>query len=102
MYRIASFILLCGVVFGCGCSAIGSRVVGERYLSGVRCDFAMVFERSSIDPASRIDPVLAVVDTPFSFVGDILFLPYDVYGGCNSSPVTNVVASSSPGKGVNP
>ena len=95
MRRIASFILLCGVGFVCGCSAIGSRVVGDRYFSGVRCDYAMVFERSSIDPSSRVHPVLAVVDTPFFFVGDILFLPYDVYEGCDSSPITNAVASSS-------
>jgi uncharacterized protein YceK len=55
----------------------------------------MVFDRSSIDPDSRIHPVLAIVDTPFSFVGDILFLPYDIYQGCDSSHPTNAVASSS-------
>jgi len=55
----------------------------------------MVFNRSSTDPDSRIHPALAVVDTPFSFVGDILFLPYDIYQACDSSRTTNTVASSS-------
>jgi uncharacterized protein YceK len=64
-----------------GCSAIGSRVVGGRYFSGVRNDYTMCFDRTSIDPDSRIHPALAVVDMPFSLVGDILFLPYDATRG---------------------
>ena len=76
-----------------GCSAIGSRVVGERYFSGVRTDYAMCFDRASIDPDSRIHPAFAVVDVPFSLVGDILFLPYDVTRG-RSQVDTNSLAVS--------
>jgi len=49
----------------------------------------MLFDREGIDPSSRVNPVLAVVDAPFSFVVDVLFLPYDTYQDCESSPGTN-------------
>ena len=42
----------------------------------------MIGDRESIDPSSRVHPVLAAIDMPFSFVGDVLFLPYDVYRDC--------------------
>ena len=58
------------------------RVVDEGYFIGVRTDTAMLFDRGSIDPESRINPALAIVDMPFSFAGDILFLPYDAYADC--------------------
>ncbi len=77
MKKLPLLLLLSGGCGLTGCSAIGSRVVGERYFSGVRCDYAMCFDRASIDPESRINPALAVVDMPFSLLGDILFLPYD-------------------------
>src|SRR2546422_3788381 len=95
MRTILSLILLCAVCAVTGCSAIGSRVVGGRYFSGLRCDYAMCFDRSSIEQGSRIHPALAVVDMPFSFVGDILFLPYDACSGSRSSCRTNVVNASS-------
>jgi uncharacterized protein YceK len=57
----------------------------------------MCFDRNSIDPASRIRPALAVVDMPFSLVGDILFLPYDACSGGRLSGGTNVVTSSTHG-----
>jgi len=44
----------------------------------------MIADRESIDPTSRIHPALAILDMPFSFVGDILFLPYDAYHDCQS------------------
>jgi uncharacterized protein YceK len=53
----------------------------------------MCFDRHSIDPDSRIHPALAVVDMPFSLVGDILFLPYDACSGGQSSCGTNVVTA---------
>ena len=90
-----TLLLLCALCLVAGCSAIGSRVVGERYFSGVRCDYAMCFERSRISPESRTHPALAVVDTPFSLVADILFLPYDAYQDCQSSGSTNVATSKS-------
>ncbi len=77
-----------------GCSAIGSRVVGERFFSGVRSDYAMCFNRASIDPDSRIHPALAAVDVPFSFIGDILFLPYDATRGNSQVVNTNSLAAS--------
>jgi uncharacterized protein YceK len=85
LHRIPSIILLCGMCFLCGCAAIASRIGCDRNFSGVRCDYAMVFNRSSIDPSSRMHPVLAIIDSPFSFVGDILFLPLDVYEDCEYS-----------------
>jgi uncharacterized protein YceK len=72
-------------------------VVGDRYFSGVRDDYVVVFERSRIGAEQRqqISPVLGVVDMPFSFVGDILFLPYDVYQDCGLSSHTNTVTPAS-------
>jgi uncharacterized protein YceK len=75
---------LCLLLMCLGCSAIGSRVTGGGMVfSGVRADSAMLFESKDIDPDSRENPALILVDYPFSFVGDILFLPYDVY--CDST-----------------
>lgn len=37
----------------------------------------MIGDRESIDPTSRVHPALAALDMPFSFVADVLFLPYD-------------------------
>ena len=62
-----------------GCSSIGTRVVGGGYFSGVRNDAAMIGDRENMDPNSRINPALAVLEMPFSLVGDILFLPYDAF-----------------------
>ena len=73
MHKMMSLFLLCGLCAVSGCAAIGSRVVGDGYFQGVRCDYAEMFHRDTIDPQSRIHPALAAVDTPFSFVGDILF-----------------------------
>ncbi len=71
-------LLLCICAVSCvGCSAIGTRVTGDRYFSGVRGDAAMIGDRESIDPSSRVHPALAFLDMPFSLVADILFLPYD-------------------------
>ena len=89
MHKMMSLILLCGLCAVSGCAAIGSRVVGDGCFQGVRCDYAEMFHRDTIDPQSRIHPALAAVDMPFSFVGDIVFLPYDVYQNCEPSPITN-------------
>jgi uncharacterized protein YceK len=93
MNRITCFALLCATGIICGCSAVGSRIVGDRYFSGVRVDYAMIFDRERFDPSSRIHPALAAIDTPFSLVGDVLFLPYDAYESCetvsNTSPAAN-------------
>jgi uncharacterized protein YceK len=94
MKALPRFLLLCAACSLIGCSAIGSRVVGERYFSGVRTDYAMCFDKASIDPDSRIHPALAVVDMPFSLVGDILFLPYDALRG-SSQLNTNAIAAAS-------
>jgi uncharacterized protein YceK len=89
-------VLVCAVIIGCpGCSAIGTRITDGGYFSGVRGDFDMVFRRASIDPDSRVSPVLAVADSPFSLVADILFLPYDAYSECQSSRSTNTVGPPS-------
>ena len=75
MRKILSAILLGEVCAATGCSAVGSRVVGGRYFSGVRCNYAMCFDRNSIDPDSRIHPALALVDMPFSLVATFSFYP---------------------------
>ena len=87
MRRLSLFILLSGLCLVCGCAAVRSRTIGYRqggvggppFFSGVSLDYIQVFDRDSItDPGMRFHPALAVVDAPFSFAGDILFLPYDV------------------------
>lgn len=82
--RYARLLVVSGLLFCVGCSAIGTRVGGDRYFSGVRADAAVIGGRASIDPASRVHPVLAAVDMPFSLVADILFLPYDAWLDCQS------------------
>jgi uncharacterized protein YceK len=93
MHKMMSLILLCGVCAVSGCAAIGSRVVGDGYFQGVRCDYAEMFHRDTIDPDSRIHPALAAIDMPFSFIGDILFLPYDACSGSGTSCRTNSTSS---------
>ena len=78
-----------------GCSAIGTRITDSGYFSGVRGDYDMVFRRARIDPDSRVSPVFAVADSPFSLVADILFLPYDAYSACQSPHTTNMVGPPS-------
>jgi uncharacterized protein YceK len=73
-YLLSLAALCCG-----GCSSIGSRVIGGGYFSGVRSDAAMIAARETFDPSERVHPVLASLDMPFSFVGDLLFFPYDFY-----------------------
>jgi uncharacterized protein YceK len=84
--RLHIFYSLALVCFFCcaGCSAIGTRVGGGRYFSGVRADAAMIGDRERFDPTSRFHPALAAIDMPFSLVGDILFLPYDAYEDCQN------------------
>ena len=62
-----------------GCAAFNSRIVGSGYFQGVRCDYNEMFHPETFDPQCRINPALAAVDMPFSFVGDILFMPNDIY-----------------------
>ena len=38
-----------------------------------------MFHPEIFDPQCRINPALAAVDMPFSLVGDILFVPIDIY-----------------------
>ena len=86
--QLVSLTCLCGLAVATGCGSIGGRVVDNRSFAGVRVDYAMCFDRSSIDPECRINPALAVVDAPFSLVGDILFLPYDC---CRDTSPTSIV-----------
>jgi uncharacterized protein YceK len=96
MRHLTQLIFLGGLCTFTGCSAIGSRVIGDRYFSGVRADTAMLFDRERFDPTERVHPVLAVVDMPFSLVGDILFLPYDACrGGQPSCIISNASVASS-------
>jgi uncharacterized protein YceK len=95
MRVLNDFLLVCAIC-GAGCSAVGTRVAGGKYFAGVRADCSMVFNPGAIDPDSRVHPALAVIDTPFSLVGDILFLPYDACQDCTSSHTTNTAAFASP------
>ena len=60
-----------------GCAAIGTRIIHREPFAGVKTDYAMCFHREGISPECRIHPALAVVDSPFSLVADVLFLPWD-------------------------
>jgi uncharacterized protein YceK len=91
MLKMSSLLLLGGVCVLSGCAAVGSRIVGEGYFQGVRCDYAEMFRRDTIDPQCRIHPALAAIDMPFSFIGDILFLPIDFYDSCERASNTNAV-----------
>jgi uncharacterized protein YceK len=81
MRFLRTLLLICALSCA-GCSAIGRRVVGGGYFCGVRGDAAMISDRESIDPSSRIHPAMAALDMPFSFIGDVLFLPYDAHRDC--------------------
>ena len=94
MHFISSLLLLGGLCAFTGCSAIGSRVVGNRYFSGVRSDTAMLFDRQRFDPTERVHPASALIDMPFSLVGDILFLPYDVCRGGRTTAITNAPSAN--------
>lgn len=89
-------VLTCACILGrTGCSAITTRITEGGYFSGVQSDYDMVFRRATIDPGSRVSPVLPVADTPFSFVADILFLPDDAHSACQSPHTTNMVGPPS-------
>lgn len=80
------------VVFS-GCAALGTRVIHSEPFAGVKTDYAMCFHRDGISPECRINPLLAVVDAPFSLVVDLCFLPVEIghhSGHClwNPPPIT--------------
>ena len=91
MQKILSLFLLGAVCGVSGCAAVGSRIVGWGYFQGVRCDYDEMFHRDTIDPQCRIHPALAAVDMPFSFVGDVLFVPVDFYNNCERASNTNAL-----------
>ena len=66
------------IVMTAGCAAIGTRIIHMEPFAGVKTDYAMCFHRDGIDPQCRIHPAFAVIDAPFSFVTDLLFLPWDI------------------------
>ena len=76
---------LCAICAVSGCAAFSSRIIGNGYFQGVRCDYNEMFYPETIDTQCRINPALAAVDMPFSFVVDILFVPIDIYCGCEKS-----------------
>jgi uncharacterized protein YceK len=70
--------LLTGVCFITGCAAIGTRVAfDDRYFSGVRGDYAEIFENDKVDEKVRVPRTIAALDMPFSFAVDIVLLPFD-------------------------
>jgi len=87
MRQLLMFIPVLGLCILCGCAAVASRTVGYRkggvggppFFSGVSLDCIQVGDRDSIEPGLRYNPAIAVIDTPFSLVGDILLLPYDTF-----------------------
>jgi uncharacterized protein YceK len=91
MRKIIPIFLLCGLCAASECAAISSRIVGNGYFQGVQCDYDEMFRRNTIDPESRIHPALAAVDMPFSFVGDVLFVPCDFYYSREPATDTNAL-----------
>ena len=61
-----------------GCAAIGTRVIHREPFAGVKTDYAMCFHREGISSECRIHPIVAIVDSPFSLIADVLFLPFDL------------------------
>jgi uncharacterized protein YceK len=70
-------LLLC-LLAGGGCSALQTREVRTGYFLGVRSDAAWLFD-SGFDSEQPPDRFLAIMDFPFSLVGDVLFLPLDIH-----------------------
>jgi uncharacterized protein YceK len=91
--KILLLALLGGVCAVSGCAAVGSRIVNWGYFQGVRCDYDEMFRRDTIDPKCRIHPALAAIDMPFSFVGDIVFVPVDLYNSCERAANANALPS---------
>jgi uncharacterized protein YceK len=85
MLRLLWLGLFSSLLLMCGCGSVASRTVGYRHggvggppvFSGASLDCIQMFDRESIEPGLRYHPVIAAIDTPFSFVGDIVLLPYD-------------------------
>src|SRR5579863_10019476 len=92
-------ILLCGGICAVsGCAAFSSRIVGDGYFQGVRCDYNEMFHPATFDPQCRINPAFAAIDMPLSFIGDILFVPNDTYYSCEKSgkPRPRLIAVAAP------
>lgn len=60
-----------------GCGAIGSRITGccGDYFSGVRGDALLVAGKA--EGGTGCDPLVGIVDMPFSLVADVIFIPHD-------------------------
>ncbi len=89
LQRVTVLWLVCLTGLGCGCSAVTSRtLVGlasspppPLYFGGVRTDCELI--AAAPDGSPWFWPVYGVVDMPFSFCGDLLLSPYDLYTGCH-------------------
>lgn len=88
MQRKASIFLLFISLLISGCSSILTRSLARsvtppppEYFGGVRNDFGLIGESKKWDE-TVCAVVYGVVDMPFSFVADIVLIPYDVYTDC--------------------
>lgn len=73
--------MACLSLFVSGCSTAISRAISRAstpptplYFGGVRTDWMVLTESDVWQPQ-----VYGVVDMPFSLVGDVILLPYDIY-----------------------
>jgi len=95
MKRTITFTWLCGFCILSGCSSIASRTLEglgpspqpPLYFGGIRSDYQIVNAESSKD--SWLWPGYCIIDTPFSFGIDVLFIPYDAYTACRWSERTH-------------
>lgn len=84
LLRILWLSLACLPLFASGCSSVISRSIGYAatpptplYLGGVRTDWMVITESDIWQPQ-----VYGIIDLPFSLVGDVILLPYDIYTDC--------------------
>lgn len=102
MTKIKSLSLAFTIVLLVGCSSLNYHSGDDKPLvyPGIRADYLCIIHLPGKEPFSPVYITYSVIDFPFSFVVDTLYLPYDTYQVANPpraveqrSSGTNNVAS---------